>query len=145
MDNLGVITKVEYAFVEDVRIFAVNNECAIVKLSKPWVHLPVLADNVSIKSTPNHTEGITVYSTTGTINISKSKSQNIKPLLKFNNRKIILKITTANNEQLVYGDRLHPIYTISENITPNTAGALANFRVTLKGEDTHGALPLYNS
>ncbi len=142
MDNLSSIIKVEYCFLSDIKTLGVDTNGIILELKQTshWRLIPVLSEQIQIESVPERQNGTLVYKNTGTIKVPKQKR--INDIIDFSDNEIILKTTLADNTELIYGDKSHPIRTTRENKTPNSPSSLANITIRLSNEDMHGALPL---
>ncbi len=144
MDNLRVIVKAEYCFLSDIRILGVDTKGVILdlKYTSRWRLVPASLGQIQFESVPEKENGTLIYKTTGTIKIPKQKP--VSDIIEFLDSEIIIKITLADGVELIYGDKSHPIRTLRENKTPSSPSTLANTTILLRGEDTHGALPLLN-
>ena len=144
MDNIGGIISAEYVMVQNVRTCAVleSQICIDFVGSKNWVEFPATPKKIQVTVTPNPQNGITSYAIDVIVLCATPKVSERNDLKILISNKILLKLTTANGEVLVVGDKEHPLKVITEKIIPTEANGYSGSKFSIQGINTHPALTL---
>ncbi len=145
INNMGGMLLAELLFVDQIELFAVIDDQAIIKTkSDPKkLSLPIVSISASPVVVPETTDAGTIYKSTATIRLTQATLgySLFKMLRNINVRGCVLLYGDANGNKKVVGSNEYPLFGTLTLINGSKATDFSGYEISLTGKTLHPQLP----
>lgn len=144
-NNMGGIINVQFLFIDEIALFSVVNQTAIIKFQNGhnWRSLPIIPLNTTPTINQEASDKGTIYKHSLIIRLKRLgvSTTQLHPLLSMDVRGCIIKCQDANGNERIYGTKDHPLFGTMTEKQGTSAADYSGYELSLSGTSLYPQLP----